>query len=153
MATLIMSIEEHQVHIDMEVKEEVGSLMHSFDSSLLSQTSSLSSSSSLPTPSLFSSSPLPTFSPPPLYTKLFLSPQQERLAREEMIRQQNLAYQESLSADREKVGLAVLRDSTSVVYQCMYLLSCSAEAEEGGRATERAESKRGRRAETGERGM
>ena len=35
MATLITSIEEHQVHIDMEVKEEVGSLMHSFDSSPL----------------------------------------------------------------------------------------------------------------------
>ena len=34
MATLIMSIEEHQVHIDMEVKEEVGSPIQ-FDSSPL----------------------------------------------------------------------------------------------------------------------
>ena len=84
---------------------------------------------------------------------MFLSPQRERLAREEMIRQQNMAYQESLFADREKVGLAALCDSTSGVYQCMHLLSCSVEAEEGGRVTERAESKRGRGTETGERGM
>lgn len=51
---------------------------------------------------------------------MFLSPQRERLAREEMIRQQNMAYQESLFADREKVGLAALCDSTSGVYQCMH---------------------------------